>query len=83
MDGTIHEISSMPPESTILRYNNTRNQVFFRLLCAQLDQFVARGLPDILSVPSGGMASSNYLLNCLYHKRKRENMVLFKWRSDF
>ena len=30
----------MPPESTILRYNNTRNQVFFRLLCAQLDQFV-------------------------------------------
>ena len=40
LDELLETFSSMPPESTILRYNNTRNQVFFRLLCAQLDQFV-------------------------------------------
>ncbi len=40
LDELLATYSSMPPESTILRYNNTRSDAFFRLLSAQLDQFV-------------------------------------------
>ena len=40
LDELLETLSSMPPESTILRYNTTRDEVFFRLLSAQMDQFV-------------------------------------------
>ncbi len=40
LDELLATYSSMPPESTILRYNTTRDEVFFRLLSAQVNQFV-------------------------------------------
>ncbi len=40
LDELLETFSSMPPESTVLRYNTTRDAAFFRLLSAQVDQFV-------------------------------------------
>ena len=40
LDELLETLSSMPPESTILRYNTTRIEVFFRLLSSQISQFV-------------------------------------------
>ena len=40
LDELLETFATMPPESTILRYNTTRDEVFFRLLSAQINQFV-------------------------------------------
>ncbi len=43
LDELLETFSTMPPDSTILRYNMTRDQVFFRLLSSQVTQFVDWG----------------------------------------
>ena len=40
LDELLETFSSMPPESSVLRFNTTRDEVFFRLLSAQINQFV-------------------------------------------
>lgn len=40
LDELLETFSTMSPDSTILRYNTTRDGVFFRLLSAQIEQFV-------------------------------------------
>ncbi len=40
LDELLETFSSMPPESTVLRYSTTRDEVFFRLLSPQIDQFI-------------------------------------------
>ncbi len=40
LDELLETFSTMSPESTVLRHNTTRDEVFFRLLSAQVNQFV-------------------------------------------